>query len=414
MRYKVVIIGAGPGGTYTALSLAKLGVSCLLIDKSTFPRTKACGDILTSNVLRALHGLDEGMVSDLLAQPWVLPLQTTSFVSPLGDQVVMPFHSPSNSEKGLPSCLSAPRQEFDFFLLEHAKRNPLVEVKEGVWVKAIRPSEGGYSIEVEDGKFEAEYVVLACGGNSRLVKELLPGHEITPQHTAVGYRMYFQGVESSGAGQSEFYLFDEGKMPGGLYLTPFSGGLVNLNLVMRYDVYTQHREPLPQLMERYIQAQPKLAGRFVNAVALEGGEGSTLFFGTKQRPLSGEGLLLVGDAAGLTDATNANGIGHAMLSGGIAATTILEAMTAGERSGKWMKRYDKRVKKRLANALFPGKVMQVLFGNRWLKPMANRILVGSFKRLNQQAIGELVYSSHAALTLVNPRFYIRLFSKGKS
>ena len=44
MKRKVIIIGAGPGGSTAALQLAKLGVKSTVIDKAVFPRDKVCGE----------------------------------------------------------------------------------------------------------------------------------------------------------------------------------------------------------------------------------------------------------------------------------------------------------------------------------------------------------------------------------
>ena len=44
---EILVIGAGPGGSAAAWSLAKLGHDVLLIDADEFPRDKTCGDGLT-------------------------------------------------------------------------------------------------------------------------------------------------------------------------------------------------------------------------------------------------------------------------------------------------------------------------------------------------------------------------------
>ena len=51
-RYDVIIVGAGPGGSSAACSLAERGFRVLLIDKEHFPREKVCGDGIAP---RAVH-----------------------------------------------------------------------------------------------------------------------------------------------------------------------------------------------------------------------------------------------------------------------------------------------------------------------------------------------------------------------
>lgn len=412
----IAIVGAGPGGVYTALRLAQLGVGVTLIDRAEFPRSKACGDILTSNVLRALHQLDPALLDDLLAQEWVKPLTASAFVSHRGDRLLMPFHSPANAALDLPACLSARRSDFDAFLLAHAQRQPLIEVRQGCAVHRIARAGARWQLLDAGGAtlVAADYLVLATGGGSRLVRDLLPQHLARPKHSAVGLRAYFEGaVPVAEADTSEFFLFDRAHMPGGLYVTPFADGGVNVNLVVRQDVLQRSKTPLRERMLSYLAAQPQLRARFAKANMQGQPEGATLYFGTQRRPISGEGLLVVGDAAGLTDATNANGIGHAMISGGIAAQFLRDASQAGRRDAQHMAQYDQQVYARLHNALYPGKVMNLLFANRFSAMLSAGLLNAAFRRLNSKAIGELVYSPHTNRTLLDPRFYLRLFSKDK-
>lgn len=415
----IAIVGAGPGGAFTALRLAQLGMSCTLIDRAQFPRAKACGDILTSNVLRALHGLDPALVTDLLAQDWVKPLAASAFVSHRGDRLLMPFHSPANAQLGLPACLSARRADFDAWLLGHVRRQTGITVLEGLAVhQAERGStpQQGWQLFDAAGKplLTADYLVLATGGGSRLVRSLLPQHISKPKHSAVGLRAYFEGaVPVAEDATSEFFLFDRAHMPGGLYVTPFADGGVNVNLVVRQDVLQRGKIALRERMLAYLAAQPQLKARFEQATMVGQPEGAVLYFGTQRRPISGAGLLAVGDAAGLTDATNANGIGHAMISGGIAAQFLQSASEAERCDAGFFAAYDKAVYARLHNALYPGKVMNLLFANRLSSTLSAGLLNAAFRRLNSKAISELVYSSNTNRTLLDPRFYLRLFSKDK-
>ena len=46
MIYDVIVVGAGPAGSYSALSCAQKGLKTLLLDSASFPRDKPCGGIL--------------------------------------------------------------------------------------------------------------------------------------------------------------------------------------------------------------------------------------------------------------------------------------------------------------------------------------------------------------------------------
>src|ERR1700748_2466048 len=70
--FDVVVAGAGPAGSVAALVLARGGARVALVDKASFPRDKACGDLVGPRGVQVLAELgvrvpDAGQGSDLLA-----------------------------------------------------------------------------------------------------------------------------------------------------------------------------------------------------------------------------------------------------------------------------------------------------------------------------------------------------------
>jgi flavin-dependent dehydrogenase len=53
----VIVVGAGPAGSATAHHLARAGHDVLLLEKTSFPREKVCGDGLTPRAVRSLVSL---------------------------------------------------------------------------------------------------------------------------------------------------------------------------------------------------------------------------------------------------------------------------------------------------------------------------------------------------------------------
>src|SRR5256885_64573 len=84
--YDVAIVGAGPGGSAAAHYLALRGFNVLLLDKSTFPRDKTCGDALTPRALRILD--DMALLDDLLKVGH--SLTDIAFFAPKGHSVTAP------------------------------------------------------------------------------------------------------------------------------------------------------------------------------------------------------------------------------------------------------------------------------------------------------------------------------------
>lgn len=55
MTHDVVVVGAGPAGSSTALTLARSGIDVLLVDRATLPRWKVCGGCLGPGALEILE-----------------------------------------------------------------------------------------------------------------------------------------------------------------------------------------------------------------------------------------------------------------------------------------------------------------------------------------------------------------------
>jgi flavin-dependent dehydrogenase len=76
-------------------------------------------------------------------------------------------------------------------------------------------------------------------------------------------------------------------------------------------------------MLRAIANNPNIKERFAQCQNCKGGiQGLGLPLGSKKRKISGDGFLLVGDAAALIDPFTGEGIGNAMCSGMLAAAHI--------------------------------------------------------------------------------------------
>ncbi len=56
-RFDVLVVGGGPAGSIAAFVLARGGARVALVDKAKFPRDKACGDVVGPRGLQVLHDL---------------------------------------------------------------------------------------------------------------------------------------------------------------------------------------------------------------------------------------------------------------------------------------------------------------------------------------------------------------------
>jgi flavin-dependent dehydrogenase len=143
-------------------------------------------------------------------------------------------------------------------------------------------------------------------------------------------------------------------------------GKANVGLGMRSDKISKKKIDLKKLMERIITQDPVISQRFKNATPLSDIKGFGLPLGSKKRPISGEGFMLVGDAASLIDPFTGEGIGNAMMSGLMAGKKAAQALETNNTSIKKMKEYDDEVYGRLWSELRLSKVMQEMVNYPWL------------------------------------------------
>ena len=114
--FDVIIVGAGPAGCTSALALSESSLNVALIDKSTFPRDKICGDVLSPDVVGQLQKLPVDFSSFINDFNEKLECKAVRFVAPN-----YAFSDISLVNYDLSGYIS-PRIDFDNFLFEHTKK----------------------------------------------------------------------------------------------------------------------------------------------------------------------------------------------------------------------------------------------------------------------------------------------------
>ena len=107
----LLIVGAGPAGSAAAITAARFGLAVTLVDKSTFPRDKCCGDGLTTLALRQLEDL--GLRPEAVPQ-W-FDVDGAWLRSPSGREVFVPLPNDGRF------AAIAPRLELDDALVRRAR-----------------------------------------------------------------------------------------------------------------------------------------------------------------------------------------------------------------------------------------------------------------------------------------------------
>jgi electron-transferring-flavoprotein dehydrogenase len=130
---------------------------------------------------------------------------------------------------------------------------------------------------------------------------------------------------------------------GGSWFYPMADNLVSMGLVAGLD-YREHSLDVHVLLQR-LKKHPLFSSYLKDGEMLEWGAKTIPEGGYYALPkrLHGDGLLLVGDAAGFVDVPSLKGIHYAIMSGILAARAIFQALKADDTSSQSLKKYDELV-----------------------------------------------------------------------
>jgi geranylgeranyl reductase family protein len=325
----VVIIGAGPAGSSSAISLARLGYSVALLDKEQFPREKLCGDFINPSnwpILRAL-GVEKEILSR--ARQRVTGFRITSVA---GDEAECPLPLTS----GEPFGLGLSRATLDHILVEKAQGEN-VTVLQNCRIKRVTRKDNPWHLEFDHAgtieTLQARVLIGADGRHSWVAHHLGLTRSADMRGRAVAFQLRLQCRGGLGE-RVEIHLF-----PGGYVgLLGLGENLVNLCLAVDKERLPGDR-PFARLLESRLPLNPHLK-TILNRSEPAGELRSTypVYF-SPRRPY-GDNVLLVGDAARVNEPVSGEGIYFALKSGLLAAETIDAAFRAGDFSAARLRGYE--------------------------------------------------------------------------
>lgn len=407
----VAIIGAGPGGAATALHLARAGVGSVLLDKAAFPRDKICGDALSGKViseLRRLGGGSDALPSLLRAEPQQVPSWGIAFIAPNGEALRVPFKSNFNKTVDSAPGHLMRRLDFDDFLVRQVRAQPLIQLRERTEVASwTRDPDGTWTLfdKAKTPRARARLVVAADGAQSRFGRTV-GGHTLEPEHHCAGLRAYYRGVRDLDPDNFIELHFLRDFLPGYLWIFPLPDGSANVGVGMLTAAVSKKKVNLRQRLTEIIEEVPALRARFAGAT-LEGPvQGFGLPLGSRMRPISGDGFLLVGDSGSLIDPFSGEGISNALIAGRHAADWVTRALAANDLSRAFLQGYDAAVYRRLGPELRVSRRLQQLLA-------FPRLFDFVVRRANTNpALAELISSMFNDLDLRQrlrqPSFYAKL------
>ncbi|HYN33134.1 MAG TPA: geranylgeranyl reductase family protein [Ilumatobacteraceae bacterium] len=341
----VIVVGAGPAGACTAYHLARCGFDVLMLDSAAFPRDKVCGDFVGPVALRELADLGITTRTDFQATNKVVGASLY-----LDGKKMVTRNLPS--VEGLPQFGRViPRTNLDDWILDAAiaagarfqAKTKVTRVETTDQYAVVEAATVGSTEGEEPIRLRARLVVGADGSNSKVAKALRGGGRPDTKGRIVAVRAYYTDV--AGPGDRCDMYFSQTSFPGYYWLFPTSATTANLGLGMVMETTPPTDGHLRTMLLELVESDPALRARLAGATMEGRVLGWPLSTYNHRAPLVRDGVILVGDAAGLINPLNGEGIQYALLSGRWAAETIIPVLRAGSSpvSATDLRPYEQRV-----------------------------------------------------------------------
>jgi len=287
-NYDIIIVGAGPAGANFARLLDTKKYKVLMIDGSE-GREKVCGGLISPDAQDILARYDICLPKDILVSPQLFSVRTID----LSNRIVRHYRR---------SYLNADREKLDEFFRSLVPDS--IDRISGR-CKCVKKVDGGYEIELIDGKmYRCRYVVGADGASSNVRLSLFRQKKL---HKYVAIQQWFAAGDSN-----PYYscIFDNETSSGCSWIFFKDGMLIfggAFDLKNCREAFEEQKDKLVKqgFVQKDAFTQPKKTEAcLVSRPKLSGG----IFTGKR-------GAFLLGEAAGFISPSSFEGISYALSSG---------------------------------------------------------------------------------------------------
>jgi geranylgeranyl reductase family protein len=374
----VLIAGGGPAGSALAFHLAKKGLKIIVAEAERFPRDKICGDGVSPVALAELDAMG--------IKNWK-KFSLANEINKVGlfikdDKVFIDLSKPEH----LPyQARIIPRIELDNWIYETAKKAGATYLEDSRLIN-YTTTDTGVVAQLKQGvstkKIKAKVLVGADGSSSTVARQM-HGSKHADEFQLLGLRAYYENI--NGPTDRVDIYFTGDSFPGIYWLFP--KGKTGANIGMACISATLPNKPnnVKNLLAGHLKNNDDIKERIGNGKPDGKIDGWILKFFNPQSVLTGNRILLIGDAAGLINPLSGDGIQYALLSARWASETLYDCFKQDDLSAKALFNYRKKVDKELGYDFALSNLLVQFARNKTLTPVWMKILSVMISRSKEDA-----------------------------
>ncbi len=330
----VIIIGGGPAGSTLGSYLARAGTDHIILDQAVHPRPHV-GESLVCSTTRIFQDID---FLPVMEREQFVHKHGAVWTHWAGEQEhIIRFRE--IPELGLTQDYTyhVDRSRFDQLLLQHAARLGS-RVIQGARVERVELNSPAGSPSPSD-KAAIRGVHVKINGQSQVLRCKLVV-DASGRNTILGS----QGVDRGPSETAGYIHTHVLSMPRAwIWIIPINSSITSVGIVTKSADFPKSAEPLEQFFNRHIRSHPALARRMANARPVQEFTREGNYSYVMDR-FSGDGWLLVGDAARFVDPVFSSGVSVAMESAKRGADAIIAALRKNDVSGRAFAEYESTIR----------------------------------------------------------------------
>ncbi len=345
-KTEVIVVGGGPAGIASAITIARAGHEVILIERGSFSGSKnVFGGAIYAQPTREIFPNFE-------QEAPIERLNIEHKFAILGEKDSTTI---SYRHKDLENpSYTVIRGKFDRWMADEARKAGVIIAEETVVKELLIKNEQVIGVKTELEEYYSDIVILADGVNSLLAKQIGFRDKIEPQDVALSVKEVIK-LDKEKINE-RFNLTDEEGCVYEIFGGPMEGILglgflytnkesISIGLGVGLDALSQKNLKPYELLDS-LKQHPTLAPLIKDGELLEYSAHLIPEGGYKKIPtLSGAGVMIVGDAAMLVNNMHWEGTNLAMISGKIAGETAVTALSKGDFSEKMLSKYPESLEK---------------------------------------------------------------------